>query len=168
MVGPSPGLVAVPGSITAVEKRALYTSTHRAGARQVLLIPEAKAAAIGVGLPIHEPVASMICDIGGGTTEVAVISMGDVVASQSVRVGGDAMDQAIADYLRRRYSLRVGLPSAERCASRSVALSARRGFVEVEGSMPSKDCHAKRLSQRGSRSVRRAVGPHRRCSEADR
>ncbi len=107
-------LVAVPGSITAVEKRALYTSTHRAGARQVLLIPEAKAAAIGAGLPIHEPVASMICDIGGGTTEVAVMSLGDVVASQSVRIGGDAMDQAIADYLRRRYSLRVGLPSAER------------------------------------------------------
>jgi rod shape-determining protein MreB len=107
-------LVAVPGSITAVEKRALFTSTHRAGARQVLLIPEAKAAAIGVGLPIHEPVASMVCDIGGGTTEVAVMSMGDVVASQSVRVGGDAMDLAIADYLRRRYSLRVGLPSAER------------------------------------------------------
>lgn len=107
-------LVAVPGTITAVEKRALYTSTHRAGARQVMLIPEAKAAAIGVGLPIHEPIASMICDIGGGTTEVAVISMGDVVANQSLRVGGDAMDQAIADYLRRRYCLRIGLPTAER------------------------------------------------------
>lgn len=107
-------LVAVPGSITPVEKRALYSSTHRAGARQVLLIPEAKAAAIGAGLPIREPVASMVCDIGGGTTEVAVLSLGDIVASQSIRIGGDAMDRAIADYLRRRYSLRIGLPTAER------------------------------------------------------
>lgn len=107
-------LVAVPGSITPVEKRALYSSTHRAGARQVLLIPEGKAAAIGVGLPIREPVASMVCDIGGGTTEVAIMSLGDVVASQSIRVGGDAMDRAVADYLRRRYSLRIGLPTAER------------------------------------------------------
>lgn len=107
-------LVAVPGSITPVEKRALYSSTHRAGARQVLLIPEGKAAAIGVGLPIREPVASMVCDIGGGTTEVAIMSLGDVVASQSIRVGGDAMDRAIADYLRRRHNLRVGLPTAEK------------------------------------------------------
>jgi rod shape-determining protein MreB len=107
-------LVAVPGSITPVEKRALYSSTHRAGARQVLLIPEGKAAAIGAGLPIREPVASMICDIGGGTSEVAVMSLGDIVASQSVRIGGDAMDRAIVDYLRRRYTLRVGLPTAER------------------------------------------------------
>jgi rod shape-determining protein MreB len=78
------------------------------------LIPEAKAAAIGVGLPIHEPVASMICDIGGGTTEVAVLSLADLVASRSLRVGGDAMDQAIVDYLRRNYSLRIGTPAAER------------------------------------------------------
>jgi rod shape-determining protein MreB len=107
-------LVGAPGSITPVEKRALYNSAHRAGARQVFLIPEAKAAAIGVGLPISEPVASMICDIGGGTTEVAVLSLSDVVASRSLRVGGDRMDQAIVDYLRRNYSLRIGLPMAER------------------------------------------------------
>ncbi len=107
-------LVGAPGSITPVEKRALVNSAQRAGARQVFLIPEAKAAAIGVGLPIHEPVASMICDIGGGTTQVAVLSLGDVVASQCIRVGGDYMDQAIVDHLRRHYSLRIGMPAAER------------------------------------------------------
>ena len=106
-------LVAAPGCITPVEKRALYNSTQRAGARQVLLVGEAKAAAIGVGLPLAEPVASMVCDVGGGTTEVAVMSMADVVASQSIRVGGDRMNQAIVQYLRRHYSLVVGLPTAE-------------------------------------------------------
>ena len=107
-------LVAVPGSITPVEKRAVINSTQRAGARQVFLLAVAKAAAIGVGLPIAEPVASMVCDIGGGTSEVAVMSLGDVVASRSIRIGGDAMDQAVVDYLRRHYSLRIGLPAAER------------------------------------------------------
>lgn len=107
-------LVGAPGGITQVEKRALYNSTQRAGAGQVFIVSEAKAAAIGVGLPIAEPVASMVCDIGGGTTEVAVLSMSDIVASRSLRVGGDAMDQAIVDYLRRRYSLRIGASSAER------------------------------------------------------
>jgi|SRR5215469_2890192 len=106
-------LVAVPGSITPVEKRAVDNSAYRAGAGQVLLIDEAKAAAVGVGLPVTEPVASMVCDIGGGTTEVAVLSMADVVASESVRVGGDAMDLAIVDYLRRQKSLRIGPPMAE-------------------------------------------------------
>ena len=106
-------LIAVPGSITPVEKRAVLNSAHRAGARQVFLLPEAKATALGIGLPIAEPVPSMICDIGGGTTEVAVLSMGDIVASESIRTAGDAMDQAIVDYLRRCYSLRVGLGAAE-------------------------------------------------------
>ena len=107
-------LVAVPGCITPVEKRAVYNSTQRAGAREVLIMPESKAAAIGAGLPITEPVASMVCDIGGGTTDVAVYSLGDVVASKSIRVAGDAMDQAIVDYLRRHYSLRIGVTAAER------------------------------------------------------
>lgn len=107
-------LVAVPGCITPVEKRAVFNSVHRAGARQVFLIPEAKATAMGVGLPIVEPVASMVCDIGGGTTEVAVISLADIVAGRSIRVGGDRMDQAIVDYLRRHYSLRIGVSAAER------------------------------------------------------
>jgi rod shape-determining protein MreB len=107
-------IVAVPGCITPVEKRAVYNSTQRAGAREVFVMSEAKAAAIGAALPIAEPVASMICDIGGGTTEVAVLSLGDIVAQQSVRVAGDAMDQAIVDYLKRHYSLRVGTSAAER------------------------------------------------------
>jgi rod shape-determining protein MreB len=106
-------LVAVPGCITPVEKRAVYNSTQRAGAREVLVMSEAKAAAIGAGLPVAEPVASMICDIGGGTTEVAVLSLGDIVARQSIRVAGDAMDQAIVHYLRRHYSLRVATSAAE-------------------------------------------------------
>ena len=107
-------LVAVPGCITPVERRAVYNSFQRAGARQVWLIDEAKAAAIGVGLPIAEPVASMVLDIGGGTTETAVLSLADVVAGESIRTGGDEMDRAIVDYLKRHYSLRVGLPAAER------------------------------------------------------
>ena len=106
-------LISVPGCITPVEKRAVYNSAQRAGARQVLLVNEAKAAAIGVGLPVVEPIASMVCDIGGGTTDIAVFSLGDQVAGQSVRIGGDAMDRAIVDYLRRNYSLRVGLSAAE-------------------------------------------------------
>jgi rod shape-determining protein MreB len=97
-----------------VEKRAVFNSVQRAGARQVWIMREATAAAVGVGLPIAEPVASMVVDVGGGTTEVAVLSLGDTVAAQSVRTGGDDMDQAIVDYLRRHYSLRIGLSTAER------------------------------------------------------
>lgn len=107
-------LVGVPGCITPVEKRAVVNSAHRAGARQVFLLAQAKAAAIGVGLPVVEPAASMICDIGAGTTEVAVLSLADVVSHASIRVAGDAMDQAIVAYLRRHYSLRVGPAAAER------------------------------------------------------
>ncbi len=106
-------LVAVPGCITPVEKRAVFNSTQRAGAREVLIVSEAQAAAIGAGLPVAEPVASMICDIGGGTTEVAVLSLGSIVAQQSVRTAGDAMDRAIVDYLRRHYCLRVSQSAAE-------------------------------------------------------
>jgi rod shape-determining protein MreB len=107
-------LAGVPGSATPVERRALFNSLQRAGARRAWIMPEAKAAAIGAGLPIAEPIASMVCNIGGGTTEVAVLSLGDIVAAASVRCGGDRMDRAIVEYLRRRYSLRVGLPAAER------------------------------------------------------
>ncbi len=106
-------LVGVPGSITPVEKRAVFNSVQRAGAGVVWIMPEAKAAAIGAGLPIAEPLASMVCNVGGGTTEVAVMSLGDTVAAESVRTGGDRMDRAIVDYLRRHYSLRIGLPAAE-------------------------------------------------------
>jgi rod shape-determining protein MreB len=107
-------LIAVPGRITQVEKRAVYNSALRAGARQVLLVRQAVAAALGAGLPVAEPVGSMIVDVGGGTTEVAVLSVGDAVAQQSIRMGGDQMDQAIVDYFKRAYSLRIGPATAER------------------------------------------------------
>ncbi|CAK9109764.1 Cell shape-determining protein MreB [Durusdinium trenchii] len=106
-------IIAVPGGITPVEKRAVYNSAERAGAGRIYLIDEAKAAGIGAGLPISEPLASMVCDIGGGTTEVAVLSLGEVVASRSVRIAGDEMDEAIIEYVRRNYSLRIGQPTAE-------------------------------------------------------
>jgi len=106
-------LVAVPGCITPVEKQALYSSAQRAGAGHVYLVPEYKAAAIGAGLPVAEPVASMICDIGGGTTEVAILSLGEAVAAESIRVGGNEMDRHVADYLRRHFNLRIGLAAAE-------------------------------------------------------
>lgn len=106
-------IIAVPGCITEVERRAVFNSAERSGAGPVWLIEESRAAGIGAGLPVSEPLASMICDIGGGTTEVAVMSLGDVVTSRSVRTAGDSMDAAIVQYLRRRYSLRIGEQSAE-------------------------------------------------------
>jgi len=106
-------IIAVPGDISPVEKRAVYNSAERAGAGQIFLIEQAKAASIGAGLPISEPIANMICDLGGGTTETAILSLGEIVSSQSCRVAGDDMDRAIVDYLRHHYSLRVGLPTAE-------------------------------------------------------
>jgi len=107
-------IIAVPSGITPVERRAVLNSAERAGARQVFLIQEPKAAGIGAGLPIAEPMASMVCDIGGGTTEVAVLSLGDIVVSRSLRIAGDEMDQAIIEYLKRHYALRTGEPMAER------------------------------------------------------
>lgn len=107
-------IIAVPGDITPVEKRAVFNSAERAGAGRVYLIEESRAASIGAGLPISEPVASMVCDIGGGTTEVAILSLGDVVAGHSIRVGGDEMDEAIVEYLKQRFSLRIGVQTAER------------------------------------------------------
>ena len=107
-------LVAVPSGITEVEKRAVKDSAKRAGARQVELVEEPMAAAIGVGLPVTEPAASMIVDIGGGTTEVAVISLTGIVAAKSVRVGGDELDLAIIQHMKRVYNLMVGERTSER------------------------------------------------------
>ncbi|MDR2664444.1 MAG: rod shape-determining protein [Puniceicoccales bacterium] len=106
-------VVAVPSGITEVERRAVKESAMNAGAREVLLLQEPVAAAIGVGLPIEEPVANMIVDIGGGTTEVAVISLSGVVYARSLRVGGDAMDLAIVNYLKRAHNLLIGERTAE-------------------------------------------------------
>ncbi|MBI5415723.1 MAG: rod shape-determining protein, partial [Candidatus Omnitrophica bacterium] len=99
--------------ITAVEKRAVRDSAERAGARSVVLIEEPKAAAIGVGLPVEEPAGNMIIDIGGGTTELAVISLGGLVFSKSIRIAGDEMDGAIIEYLRKTYNLMIGERTAE-------------------------------------------------------
>jgi rod shape-determining protein MreB len=107
-------IVCVPSGSTAVERRAIQESAESAGARRVFLIEEPMAAAIGAGLPVTEPSGSMIVDIGGGTTEVAVISLGGIVYARSVRVGGDKMDEAIISYIRRAYNLLIGESSAER------------------------------------------------------
>ena len=106
-------LVAVPSGITAVEKRAVFNSVERAGAREAHLIREPLAAAIGAGLPITEPTASLIVDIGGGTTEIAVLSMGGIVVSESLRVAGDDMDDAIIDHMKANYNLFIGQTTAE-------------------------------------------------------
>jgi rod shape-determining protein MreB and related proteins len=107
-------VIAIPSGITAVEKRAVLASAERAGARKVYLIDEPKAAGIGAGLPIAEPQASMICDIGGGTSEVAVISLADIVCSESLRIAGDDLDEAIIDHMKKAYNLLIGEQMAER------------------------------------------------------
>lgn len=106
-------VIAIPSGITEVERRAVRESAERAGAREVFLIEEPVAAAIGVGLPIHEPIGNMIIDIGGGTTEVAVISLKGIVFSKSIRIGGDEMDEAVTEYLKKTYNLMVGERTAE-------------------------------------------------------
>jgi rod shape-determining protein MreB len=107
-------IIGVPFGITEVEKRAVKESAQIAGAREVYLIEEPIAAAIGAGLPITEPSGNMIVDIGGGTTEVAVISLSGIVYSRSVRVGGDKMDEAIVQHMKRKYNLLIGEPTAEK------------------------------------------------------
>jgi len=106
-------IICVPSGITPVEKRAVRESAESAGAREVYLIEEPMAAAIGAGLPITEPICNMVVDIGGGTSEVAVISLAGIVYSKSVRVGGDKMDEAILQYIKRTYNLLIGERTAE-------------------------------------------------------
>ena len=106
-------VVCVPSGVTGVEKRAVEEACLSAGARQAYLIEEPMAAAIGAGLPVGEPTGSMVVDIGGGTTEVAVISLGGIVVSQSIRVGGDELDEAIINYVKREYKLLIGQQTAE-------------------------------------------------------
>ncbi len=106
-------IIAIPSGITEVEKRAVKESAERAGAREVFLIEEPVAAAIGVGLPIQEPIGNMVIDIGGGTTEIAVISLAGIVFSKSIRIGGDEMDEAIIEYLKKTYNLMIGERTSE-------------------------------------------------------
>ncbi len=106
-------VIAVPRGITAVERRAVIESAERAGARKVYLVDEPMAAGLGAGLPITEPTASMVVDIGGGTTEIAIMSLGDISACESVRLGGDDFDEALINHLKRTYNLLIGEPRAE-------------------------------------------------------
>jgi len=128
-------VISVPSGITTVEKRAVYISARQAGARTVFLVPEPKAAAIGAGLPIGEPTASMIVDIGGGTTEVAIMSIGDVSVWESIRGAGDDMDEAIVAHMKRTYNLLIGEQSAERVKIEigSAAPLAEEKTMEVRG-----------------------------------
>ena len=106
-------VVCVPSGITGVEQRAVEEATISAGARSAFIIEEPMAAAIGAGLPVHEPTGNMIVDIGGGTTEVAVVSLGGIVTSQSIRIGGDELDDAIINYVKKEYSLMLGERTSE-------------------------------------------------------
>jgi rod shape-determining protein MreB len=130
-------IIGVPSGITQVERRAIEETAKQAGAYEVHIIMEPMAAAIGAGLPVHEAVGSMIIDIGGGTTEVAVITLKDVVFCRSVRIGGDEMDRAIVQYVKRKYNLLIGERTAERikmeigCALLQEAHS--RESMEVKG-----------------------------------
>ncbi|MBM3634112.1 MAG: rod shape-determining protein [Actinobacteria bacterium] len=125
-------VVCVPSGVTGVEKRAVEEATLSAGARQAYLIEEPMAAAIGAGLPVGEPTGNMIVDIGGGTTEVAVISLGGIVVAQSIRVGGDELDEAIVNYVKREQKLMIGSQTAEELKLEIGTAFALKDEVEAE------------------------------------
>ena len=165
-------IVCVPSGSTAVERRAIQESAESAGARRVQLIEEPMAAAIGAGLPVTEPSGSMVVDIGGGTTEVAVISLGGIVYSRSVRVGGDKMDEAIISYIRRHHNLLIGESSAERIkmdigAAACVPERRRRPVPRSQGPRPDERRAARSAGQpaRDRRQPGRAGVGHRRGGE---
>jgi rod shape-determining protein MreB len=128
-------MVCVPSGLTPLERRAVLEAAHEAGAREALLIAEPMAAAIGTGLPVGEPVGQLIVDMGGGTTEVAVIALGGIVTSRSIRIGGDALDEAIATHVRREHNFMIGLQTAEDLKFRvgSAYPNAVDGPTEVRG-----------------------------------
>ena len=130
-------VIAIPSGITAVEKRAVLDSAERAGARRVYLVEEPMAAAIGSGLPVTEPTASMIVDIGGGTTEVAIISLADISVCESVRVAGDDFDEAIKQHMKKTYNLDIGEQMAERIK------------VEIGSAAPYADGHEPTMEVKG-------------------
>src|SRR5574341_345984 len=128
-------IVCVPSGITEVEKRAVGDSAHSAGAKEVYMVAEPMAAAIGVGLPVETPTGNMVIDIGGGTTEIAVIALAGIVSDTSIRTGGDEMDQAIVQFMRKNYNLLIGEPTAEqlKMAIGSAAPVGEEKDAEVKG-----------------------------------
>ena len=155
-------VIAVPSGITAVEKRAVLESAERAGARRVYLVEEPMAAGIGANLPIVEATASMIVDIGGGTTEVAVMSLADIAQCESVRVAGDDLDESIINHMKKAYNLMIGEQTAERVKIEigSAAPDGEESTMEVRGrdmisGLPRKTGHHQR---RNPRSITRTLG----------
>ena len=132
-------VISVPSGITAVENRAVKDSSERAGASQTFLIEEPLAAAIGAGLPVAEPTASMIVDIGGGTTEVAIMSLGGIAVCESVRVAGDDCDEAIINHMKRNYNLMVGEQTAERIKIEIGSAAESPGFTDVDMDVRGRD-----------------------------
>lgn len=130
-------IICVPSGSTAVERRAIQESAESAGGRKVFLIEEPMAAAIGAGLPVTEPTGSMVVDIGGGTTEVAIVSLGGIVYASSVRIGGDKMDETIISYIRRTYNLLIGEATAERIKK------------EIGSAMINPDSNEKKITVKG-------------------
>jgi rod shape-determining protein MreB len=128
-------VVAVPSGITEVEKRAVRESAMSAGAREVFLIEEPMAAAIGAGLDVTAPTGNMVVDIGGGTTDVAVISLSGIVTSRSIRCGGDAMDEAVINYVKRKYNMLIGERTAEsvKMAIGTASPTAKTETMEIKG-----------------------------------
>jgi rod shape-determining protein MreB len=128
-------MVSVPAGVTSTEKRAVIDATKAAGAKNVYIIPEPVAAAIGADIPIDSAAGNLIIDVGGGTTEVAVISLGGIVASNSVRVGGNRLDQSIADYIRKKYGLAIGDQTAEEAKIKigSALASEKEKTMEIRG-----------------------------------
>ncbi len=128
-------VVGIPSGVTEVEKRAVIDATRQAGAREAYLIEQPMAAAIGAGLPVSEPVGSMVVDIGGGTTEVAIIALGGIVTARSLRIAGDEMDEAIIQYARKAYNLLIGERTAEdiKIAVGSVFPQPEEQTIEVRG-----------------------------------
>jgi rod shape-determining protein MreB len=120
-------LICVPSGITEVEKRAVRDSAEAAGAREVFLVPEPISAAIGIGLPVHSPTGNMIVDIGGGTTEIAVIALSGIVTNSSIRIAGDEMDDAIVQYIKKNYNLIIGEQTAE-----NIKITIGNAFPTVE------------------------------------
>ena len=128
-------VISVPSGVTEVERRAVEDAVRSAGAQDVELIDEPMAAALGAGLPVYEPTGSMIVDIGGGTTDVAVLSLGGIAACKSIKVGGEAMDEAIIDYIKKHHNLLIGEPMAEEIKLKigSAAPYDGEGAMEVRG-----------------------------------